>query len=604
MDMKAIKMWLKDITSNLSGRTLFLWWALVIVGSAAVNSYLAQEHFEDVARAQARVMFEHIVLTRRWNAQHGGVYVPITATTWPNPYLKGPERDVVTEKGAKLTKINPAFMTRQVSELALETDGVQFHITSLNPIRPKNAPTSWERRALERFEQGEKESGEVLYDEHKYRYMAPLITEKGCLKCHAEQGYKLGDIRGGISVTQPVPELLHNREHAIINTLSVHIVVLILSSLVMIFYTRSRRRLLQMRADKEGAEQANIFKSAFIANISHELRTPLNAIIGMSYILSDEELKPSQHDHVKKISEAGMRLNSMVNHMLDFSKIDTGTMELSIAPMQLDKVIKESAELMQDKAQKKGLSLSVDIQNKIPAWLQGDAQQIQQVLLHIIDNAIKFTESGEVKLAVSASAEDDMHYAVVITIEDSGVGMGQSSEWLKQHDFTQVEHFRVRHHGGIGLGLTLSRRLLELMDGSLHINSEVGRGTRVTINLLLDIAEPPSAWIEKDSDSSERAEVRVAGIEQGDESEPTPLSEPERLQLNEQLSQLVTKLDSDLPHAMDLLSAMIEQYQASEYKTDLISLSEKMASFDHDGVIELSRLIQTKLAVLDAEKDG
>lgn len=591
MGMSAFKV------GKLFGPILITLWFVVIVTSAMINIYLAQSHADEISSSQARTMFEHIVLTRSWNARHGGVYVPVTTTTQPNPYLQVPNRDVVTKNGVKLTKINPAYMTRQVSELALESTGVQFHITSLDPIRPKNAPTPWERAALERFELGEKKIGEFLNDEHKYHYMAPLMVTKGCLKCHAEQGYKLGDIRGGISVTHPVEEILHNRDHTIVNTLVVHTLVLIISFLSWILFRRNQKRMQSLRVEKEGAEQANTFKGAFIANISHELRTPLNAIIGMSHILNEDELKPLQRDHVQRISEAGKRLNSMINHMLDFSQIDAGTMELNLAPLQLRQVVQESVELMQDKAQKKGLSLSTEFQEGSPQWLQGDAQHIQQLLIHIIDNAIKFTESGGVNIAVTSKPENNRRYNVEVRIEDSGIGMGESAEWLKKHDFAQIENFRTRRQGGVGLGLTLSRKLLELMGGSLRIDSEAGRGTRVTIKLVLEHAEGPDRTTEKYSDV--REEVKASAPEHSpvanEESEPAVLTELQRQQLNDQLSQLLATLDSDLPHAMDILTAMIEQFQGSECQEELISLSEKMANFDSDGVVELSRSMQERL---------
>lgn len=168
---------------------------------------------------------------------------------------------------------------------------------------------------MQRFELGDRESGQFLYDEHKYSYMAPLITTKACLKCHAEQGYKLGDVRGGISVTQLVEDILHNHEHAIINSLIDHFLVLIVSGLSIRGYARSQQRLQQLRIEKEGAEQANAFKGAFIANISHELRAPLNAILGMNYSLDGEALTPTQRGYLQKISAAGKQLNTMVNHI-------------------------------------------------------------------------------------------------------------------------------------------------------------------------------------------------------------------------------------------------------------------------------------------------
>jgi diguanylate cyclase (GGDEF)-like protein len=149
-----------------------------------------------------RAFFQQIVLTREWNARHGGVYAFVDIVTLPNPHLKEhPLRDIKLENGQMLTLINPAYMTRQLSEIAKEYDGPQMHITSLKPIRSENKPSPWERPVLEAFESGLKEYG--TFFDGSYRYMAPLKTEISCLKCHEAQGYKLGDIRGGISLTIP-----------------------------------------------------------------------------------------------------------------------------------------------------------------------------------------------------------------------------------------------------------------------------------------------------------------------------------------------------------------------------------------------------------------
>jgi len=155
---------------------------------------------------QAKSTFDKDILYRRWNAGNGGVYVAPTSKTPPNPHLAHlDERDVVSASGKKLTLINPAYMTRQVHELGAEAGGVQGHITSLKPIRPENAPDAWERRALESFEQGVDEKVELIKEDNLtvLRFMRPLMTEKACLKCHRAQGYKAGDVRGGISVSVP-----------------------------------------------------------------------------------------------------------------------------------------------------------------------------------------------------------------------------------------------------------------------------------------------------------------------------------------------------------------------------------------------------------------
>ena len=184
---------------------VILFWLLIVGGAFGKNYSYETRAQDDLALQTSRAFFDQIVLSRAWNAGHGGVYVPISENIQPNPYLDDPLRDLETSKGIKLTKINPAFMTRQIAEIAANEKGVQFHITSLKPIRPGNKPADWERIWLESFEKGIMEQGGFVQDgsDTNFRYMAPLITESSCLKCHAKQGYKVGDIRGGISVILP-----------------------------------------------------------------------------------------------------------------------------------------------------------------------------------------------------------------------------------------------------------------------------------------------------------------------------------------------------------------------------------------------------------------
>ena len=185
-------------------------WTIVISLSLYANYRLNTKHLMDIGTTIARSSFNKDILYRRWNAAQGGVYAKQSVLTSPNPYLNVAERDISTPLGKQLTMINPAYMTRQVHEIGQKENGIQGHITSLSPIRPENKPDLWEKGALELFERGTKEvsSIENLNGQNYLRWMRPLITEQGCLKCHQQQGYKLGQIRGGIS--QSVPMVLLN----------------------------------------------------------------------------------------------------------------------------------------------------------------------------------------------------------------------------------------------------------------------------------------------------------------------------------------------------------------------------------------------------------
>jgi len=181
-----------------------------------------------LAEQSARASFQKDLLFRRWAAVHGGVYVPPTEATPPNPYLSHiPDRDVTTSTGKKLTLVNPAYMTRQVHELGREGHGEHGHITSLNPIRPENAADPWEAGALRTLESGEEEVSALLEIDGAphLRLMRPLATEVGCLKCHAAQGYKVGDLRGGISVSIPMAPYTAAARHTQATLALIHVVV-------------------------------------------------------------------------------------------------------------------------------------------------------------------------------------------------------------------------------------------------------------------------------------------------------------------------------------------------------------------------------------------
>jgi diguanylate cyclase (GGDEF)-like protein len=196
--------------SNLRINNIFrgvvFFWSFVIIALATWNYWQSYTATVEIARSSAGQSYSKDLVYRSWATRHGGVYAPITPETPPNPYLSDiSERDISTPSGKKLTLVNPAYMTRQVHELGKKEYGIIGHITSLKPIRPENIPDEWEKSALEAFKRGLKEVSalEPIGNETFLRFIRPLITEVGCLKCHATQGYNVGDIRGGISVSIP-----------------------------------------------------------------------------------------------------------------------------------------------------------------------------------------------------------------------------------------------------------------------------------------------------------------------------------------------------------------------------------------------------------------
>ncbi len=193
---------------NLITIIILLSQSIIILISFFWNISSAKDNMYKVVKSQGDAFFSELITSRAWNAQHGGVYVPVSDKLQPNPHLDVPNRDVYTTDSVLLTKINPAFMTRLVSVIAEKKNGIHYHITSLNPIRPENKADNWETKALQNFENGKKIEFEFLKKDTVFKYMAPLMVNDVCMKCHAKQGYQVGDVRGGISINIPASEPL------------------------------------------------------------------------------------------------------------------------------------------------------------------------------------------------------------------------------------------------------------------------------------------------------------------------------------------------------------------------------------------------------------
>ena len=235
--------------------SLVVIWTAGVIASLWWNIHQLKQSILRAAQTSAEISYNKDVIYRRWVAKQGGVYVPVSDMTPPNPYLKVPHRDIKAPDGLSLTLINPAYMTRQVNELALEMHNVQGHITSLNPIRPENYPDSWEREALKSFERGIKETSSIEMTSGKeyFRLMYPFVTEKSCLKCHELQGYKEGDIRGGISVSIPMAPLRAIERSLIIKLTLAHSFLWIIGLTGIGIITRRlwRQTLQREKAEKE-----------------------------------------------------------------------------------------------------------------------------------------------------------------------------------------------------------------------------------------------------------------------------------------------------------------------------------------------------------------
>src|SRR6266536_4481132 len=241
--------------------------------------------------------------------------------------------------------------------------------------------------------------------------------------------------------------------------------------------TERKRVEAELRAAKAVAESASQTKSDFLASMSHEIRTPLNAIIGIADLLAKTPLAPEQDKYVQIFRRAGDNLLNLINDILDLSKVEASQLELERTEFSLNDLLEKVTEMVADRAHEKGLALVSEIAPNVPTDLVGDPTRLRQVLLNLLSNAIKFTESGEVSLRVVPDADSSVPTALRFTVSDTGIGIPGEKLGQVFEPFTQADSSTTRRFGGSGLGLTISKRLVELMGGRIWVESRVGEGS-------------------------------------------------------------------------------------------------------------------------------
>ena len=462
---------------------LIIIWSILIIFSYLWNYKIIVSNNNELVLNKSKAFFEQILSARAWNSSHGGVYVPVTGKTQPNQYLEDSLRDIVTVDGLKLTKINPAYMTRQISEINSVNYDIQFHITSLNPIRPANKSDEWETIALHEFEHGTPEILELAKNDSSavYRFMAPLTTKQSCLQCHAKQGYQEGDIRGGISISFPAELYLKVVNSQLINLAVVHFLILVLGITgLLIFYRKLNAYFLVIKTQNQELVELNAAKDKFFSIIAHDLKSPFNSIMGLSEILV-EQIQEKDYAGIEKyagiIHKSSHRAVDLLMSLMQWSLSQTGRMEFNPETIELVGFINEIITMSEEIARQKSIVIKKDFPSN--AAVVADQDMINTVLRNLLSNAIKFTKPGG-EILVSINQKPN---GMTVSVKDSGIGISADRiDKLFQIDESYSTP-GTNNERGTGLGLILCKEFIEKHGGRIWVESQEGNGSVVSFSL-------------------------------------------------------------------------------------------------------------------------
>ena len=439
-------------------------WTIIIAVSFAWNRYELKQEVEESARIQANMAYDKNIVYRRWNTDHGGVYVEVTGDVQPNPYLAGmPERDVITPSGRTLTLMNPAFMMRQIYEITQVEYGISERLIGIDPLNPANLPDSWEAEAIKSFERGTRIISAIDYTDGagSMRLIRPLITEKRCLGCHASQGYLEGDIHGALSIIVPLAPLWKAQRHYGLTLLAAHVIIWLIGiigiALVSIRLKHNEEEIQNALYDKETLLYEN---EKLLTGIHQRITNNLQTIEALLQIQSHavergdnvqvKDVLVDFRDRIRSMTE----IHELLHHSGEFSSVDfRKCMEVVGGNLIRNHNMEDRVEFKVEG------NLTIGIIRATPCSL---------ILNELISNSLRYAFPNDRKGNIKVTLLEETPGDVEIKVSDDGVGIDESIDWRNP----------------VSVGLDLVNGLVIQIQGTLELDRS--HGTEFSIKFKRD----------------------------------------------------------------------------------------------------------------------